>query len=125
MSHKFSIKTASLFASLGVVAAFALVSPIKEAEAGDDKVPCEKLTDGVVQKFCNTVQGKEASIKRVMKDAEKAYKKAGKGDIDCKTCHEGSNGGPLIKAKVDSLWGGYKPFVETAIKEYETKAEKK
>lgn len=114
MSHKFSIQTASLFASLGVVAAFALISPIKEAEAGD-KVDCSKLKD--IKGFCETVDGKEAAIKRVMKDAEKAYEKAGKGDIKCQTCHTGANGGDLVD-KAKELWPAYKPFVETAIKEY-------
>ena len=117
MSHNFSIKTASLFASLGVVAAFALVSPIKQADASD-KVDCAPLKD--IKGFCESVEGKESAIKRVMKDAEKAYEAAGKGDVKCQTCHETANGGALVD-KAKELWPAYKPFVETAIKEYKAK----
>jgi hypothetical protein len=119
MFHNFSIKTASLVASLGVVAAFALVSPVKEAGADPKKVECGTLKH--IKGFCEEVGGKEASIKRVMKDAEKAYKAAGKGDIKCQSCHEGANGGAL-NGDAEKLWSaGYGKLVDDAIKAYKAK----
>jgi hypothetical protein len=118
MSPKFSFKSGLLSLSLSAAAAFAVLTPAPEAQAGDKAVNCGDLKD--IKAFCDTVQGKHAAIKRVMKDAEKAYKAAGKGDIGCKTCHETGSGGAL-NDKSKELWPAYKPFVETAIKAYKPK----
>lgn len=119
MSHKFSIKTSSLLAALGIVGAFALVSPIKHAEAGADKVDCGQVKDAEVKSFCTDVEGKAASIKKVMRDAQKALK--GKGtELDCKSCHTDANGGPL-NDKAAELWPKLKPHFNTAAAEYKAK----
>lgn len=99
---------------VGACTVASLTVPSRNAEAGD-KVDCSKLKD--LKSFCESVDGKEASLKRVMKDAEKAYQAAGKGDIECKSCHQGSNGGELT-GDTETLWPKYKPFVETAITNY-------
>ena len=109
-----SSKSIGLFTLLGLVAAIELTADLRQAEAGG-QVDCSKLKD--IQAFCQSVEGKEASLKRVMKDAEKAYKAAGNPDIECKSCHKGSNGGEL-GSEAESLWPKYKPFVDTAIKNY-------
>ncbi len=115
MSHTFSMKSGLLSISLGVAAAFAVLTPAPEAQAGD-KVDCSKLKD--IKAFCEAQDGKTAAIKKVMKKAEKAYEKAGKGDISCKSCHESGSGGAINKAESDKLWPAFKPFVEAAIKDF-------
>lgn len=114
MSHILSLKYVSPFILLGLCATVTSSLSVSKAEAGG-QVDCDKLKD--LKNFCKTVEGKEASFKRVMKDAEKAYKAAGNADIECKSCHKGSNGGELI-AEAEKLWPKYKPFVETAIENY-------
>ncbi len=121
MSHKFSVKTPSFIVSLGVVAAFALVSPIKQAEAEAKTVECGKLDAKAypaVADLCSYVGGKEAAIKGVMKDAQKAYKaKNGDKIENCKGCHEGANGGAL-NDEAKGLWPDFKPYFDTALAEY-------
>lgn len=115
MSHKFSIKTASLFASLGVVAAFALVSPIKQAGAEAKTVDCATVKDKEVNAFCVAVSGKEVSIKKAMKDAQKDYNTKNGTEWECKTCHATANGGELTGAAKDN-WPKLKPLFDTAAK---------
>lgn len=121
MAKILSLKSGLLSVSLGIAAAFAVYAPV-QAQAGDNKVDCSKLKE--IGKFCADVDGKPAAIKKVMKDAEKAYKAAGKGDISCKTCHATGSGGALNKDKSDELWGAYKPFVDSAIVQFKAKATK-
>lgn len=107
--------------SLGVAAAFAVLTPAPEAQAGD-KVDCSKLND--IKAFCDAQGGKPAAIKKVMKKAEKAYEKAGKGEISCKSCHTDGNGTELNKAESDKLWPEFKPFVQAAIKDFKGGSDK-
>lgn len=121
MSHKFSIKTASLFVSLAVVAAFGAVNPIKQAEASGGKVDCATVKDDAVKSFCESVEGKEATIKQVMKKAQKKWEddagNKGKDKIKCQSCHEGANGGALTSGAKD-LWPSFKPKFKEAVSEY-------
>jgi mono/diheme cytochrome c family protein len=121
MAKILSLKSGLFSVSLGIAAAFAAYAPVP-AQAGGDKVDCSKLKD--ISGFCNDVEGKAASIKKVMKDAEKAYKAAGKGDISCKSCHQTGSGGALNKSESDKLWGAYKPYVDSAITQFKAKAAK-
>lgn len=117
MSHKFSVKSGLLSLSLGLATAFAVLTPAPEAQAGD-KVECSKLKEAKLKGFCEAQEGKAAAIKKVMKEAQKAYKAAGKGDIDCKTCHETGSGGALKKSESDKLWPDFKGYLGTAIDGY-------
>lgn len=121
MFHKFSIKTTSLFVSLAVVAAFGAVSPIKQAEAGDNKVDCGTVKDEAVKEFCKQVDGKAATIKNVMKKAQNKWNdepvNKGKDKIKCQTCHETANGGALTSAAKD-LWPSFKPKFQLAVGEF-------
>jgi hypothetical protein len=85
--------TGFLVASLGLAAGLAVMSSADLASAGDD---C-KYKNAPVNDVCNNGYDKKkgkSAVDAAMKDAVKAAKKAGK-TIECKDCHDTSDGNKL------------------------------
>lgn len=114
MSHAFSFKSGLLTLSLGFAAAFAVLTPAPEAQAGDGdgKVVCAKLKE--LKGFCDKHEGKRSAIGRIMKKAQKAYNKAhADSEIKCTTCHEKGDGtGTFNEAESKKYWTEFGALVK-------------
>ena len=89
---KRSLNTGILAAALGLAAGLAMVASPNAAQAGDCK-HSGKIE--AVKKLC--AKGGFDEVKKAMKKAQKAAKKAGapKDKIDCKACHSNTKDYPL------------------------------
>jgi hypothetical protein len=124
MSPKFSFKSGFLSLSLSAAAAFAVMTPAPEAQAGDTDrlIKCSSIEDGAVKGFCDKHgegAGAEKAVKfkvvrDAMKAAEKKYEEA-HGKIKCADCHkDGAKGGELTSDS-KKLWKDFGPvFAEVA-----------
>jgi hypothetical protein len=76
MSHKRSLTTGFLIASLGLAAGLGVFASPTIASAGDD---CSKLKVDKVKAVCS--KGGQKAVQKAMKAASKA------AGMDCKDCH--------------------------------------
>lgn len=125
MSHAFSFKSGLLTLSLGFAAAFAVLTPAPEAQAGD-KIKCDDIKFEPLKAMCGKADGKPKAVRDVMKAAQLAYNAAqGGDDVKCLTCHDNGKGEGLKADESKKYWNAFSTHLKTMSEAWPNLPEKK